>query len=251
MQQFLRLRLVPLQSSFIWIRSHQPWTFSCWSDRWILLQNARIHFGHFLIFILCHCESQSKNVLISKGYLWNSFSIESINTLRCRPLFIVAVPQLSIFIRAPGVKSALPGQNHSQAALWYLKIKNIQLIYTFYSMWSIKFAKDTSSPDKKLLVNRQRSREWASADLRHPWEGKLLQEDWNWWTLGGWACSQLAWCVCTHYVDFSFHGQRDSMHLSTRNLIDFIRNLTHVHWRTFISKRAKTKLAILASAAGE
>lgn len=105
----------------------------------------------------------------------DALSIQAIDSLRRRPGFVIAVTQLSKGVVTPGVDSALASHDDGQAALGYLIVLNLQLLDALDSVGSVELAKDTTTPDKQLLVSRHGRREAASANLDHLREAQLLQ----------------------------------------------------------------------------
>lgn len=118
-------------------------------------------------------------------------------------------------------------------------------------MRSIEFSKYASSPDKKLLVNRKSSWERSSSNSCDPWKREFFEENRNRRAFWRGPSSKLSLSVWSHNINLSLHGESDSVRLSTRHLIDFIRNFADVDRSRLISQKPKTELTMLTSSTGK
>ena len=159
--------------------------------------------------------------------------------------------KLTIVICAPRVNYTRSCQEISRTAERELEVQNVKLLNTFDAMRSVKLAKDTSAPDKHLVVHRQRRRELPSSHPDNPRKRELLKENGDRRALGWWTGSELAVSIGAHHVNLTLLRQGYRMRGTTFDLINFLWNLVYINWSGFICEESQAELPMLTSTTGE
>jgi hypothetical protein len=106
------------------------------------------------------------HLLVGKGF----------HAMRGRAGKRVALTQLARIVRSPGVELACAGQDRHETRATQLEVLELKLVHTLHTVRRVKLAKGACTPEIKLLIHRESSRESSSSHFDYLGEGELSQE---------------------------------------------------------------------------